>query len=126
MPEPKRKLPKYPKDAPFKIVEPKIVEPKIVEPKFTKPKRRKPRKMLGSMVKAKPKATGMSPRGQKDPTRRPKAKTYKEYHSERYRRSSETGALPKDKLQPPGPPSQKKIRKSVIAGMAGTLNKKRK
>jgi len=60
---------------------------------------------------------GMSPRRQKDPTRRPKAKTYKEYHSERYRRESESGALPKDKLQPPGPPSQKKIRKSVLAGM---------
>jgi hypothetical protein len=35
MPEPKRKLPKYPKDAPFKIVEPKFVKPKSVKPKKT-------------------------------------------------------------------------------------------
>jgi hypothetical protein len=30
---------------------------------------------------------------------------------------SDAGALPKDKLQPPGPPSQKQIRKQVLDGM---------
>ena len=32
MPKPKRKLPKYPKDAPFRIVEPKFAKPKPRKP----------------------------------------------------------------------------------------------
>ena len=90
--------------------------------------------MTGKAAKPTVDPTGMSPRGQPDPTRRPKATTAAARAAARKKakeaalRAKPTSALqtgPEGRPQPVGPTSQKKIRKAVLAGMGSKASQKR-